>query len=171
MRARRGRARRISGNARGNHAVVPLPCLSLRAACKDDELKKVEDAVSKGAELNYQNEKGHSAAHVAAAFGALACIRYLHKNGADFTLINNMKMTPLKAAQHIGEENAAKLIEALLAGLSGEGIGDDEEDEEEAAVPPPAAKAADEGPEVVEETPSAKPAADAAPPPTAAVGA
>ena len=107
---------------------------SMLKACKDDELKKVEEAVGKGADIDWQNDKGHTAAHVAAAFGALNTIRYLHKAGADLEKINEKKMTPLMAAKHIGETDAAALIEALLAGLSGEGIGknDDDDDEDDA---------------------------------------
>ena len=92
--------------------------MKLLKACKDDEVKKAEEAVAKGAELNWKNEKGHTAAHVAAAFGALNCLVYLHKQGADLTLKNDKRQTPLAAAQHIGEDEAAALIEALLAGKS-----------------------------------------------------
>ena len=114
-------------------------CESLLKAVKDDEMKKVEDAVAKGADINWQNDKGHTAAHVAAAFGALNALRYLHKNGADFEVINAKKMTPLMAAKHIGEDDAVLLIEALLAGRSGDDIGkgndsdDDEVDDAELA--------------------------------------
>ena len=82
------------------------------------------------------------------------------------------KQTPLEVANFIGEDNAAKLIEALLAGQSGDGIGADEADElgdeigavdiaddaaetpaptdrSEAASEPPAAKPASEAPPVV----------------------
>jgi len=106
-------------------------CESMLKAAKDDELKKVEDAVSKGANINFQNDMGHTAAHVAAAFGALSVLRYLHKQGADLEMINEKKMTPLMAARHIGEENAAKLIEALLAGLSGDDIGKEEDENDD----------------------------------------
>ena len=63
-------------------------CVSMLKACKDDELKKVEEAVGKGADINYQNENGHTAAHMAAAYGALSVLRYLHKQGADLEIIN-----------------------------------------------------------------------------------
>jgi len=103
---------------------------SLVKACKNDECAKVEEYVSKGASVNFVNEKGEqSVAHIAAAFGALDVLRFLYKNGADFTAINAKKQTPLDAAKFIGEENAVKLIEALLAGESGEGIGADEAEE------------------------------------------
>ena len=57
-------------------------------AVKDDEVKKCEDWKAKGADINYINDKGHSAVHVAAAFGALNVLRYLHKQGASFETIN-----------------------------------------------------------------------------------
>ena len=159
---------------------------SMLKAIKNDEVAKVEDANAKGADINFITEKGdQSMAHVAAAFGALDVIRYLHKNGADFTRINAVrapsplvlrvplwwcgggflvgmppretcqnilelaehasclsrslalsrslvqaKKTPLESAVQIGEENAAKLIEALLAGKSGDDIGKSSADDE-----------------------------------------
>ena len=116
-------------------------CEKMIKHCKDDEVKKVEEAVSKGADVNWQNERGHTAAHVAAAFGALNVLRYLHSQGADLEMINEKKMTPLMAAKHIGEEDAALLIEAFLRGESGENIGkaDEESDGEDDADPAKAA--------------------------------
>ena len=65
---------------------------SLIKACKNDERSKVEEYVSKGASVNFINEKGeNSVAHVAAAFGALDVIRFLFKNGADFHRINQVR--------------------------------------------------------------------------------
>ena len=61
---------------------------------KDDEVKKCEDWKAKGADINYINDKGHSAVHVAAAFGALNVLRYLHKQGASFETINAVSLTP-----------------------------------------------------------------------------
>ena len=109
-------------------------CESMFKACKDDEVKKVQENLDKGADINWQNDKGHTAAHVCAAFGALDTLRLLHKQGANLELINEKKMTPLQAAKHIGEVDAAKLIEALLAGLSGDDIGKDnaESDDDDA---------------------------------------
>ena len=71
---------------------------SLLKACKNDERSKVEDAVAKGADINFINEKGHSVAHVAAAFGALDVIRYLYKSGADFTVQNAVSSPALACA-------------------------------------------------------------------------
>lgn len=156
---------------------------SLLKACKNDEVSKVEEAIAKGADINFITEKGdQSMAHVAAAFGALDVIRYLHKNGADFTRINAVrsfcdvserpgpitllslchtlvlrcppdrsclarllnsslcplfsvfdaqaKKTPLESAVQIGEENAVKLIEALLAGKPSDEIGKSSADDD-----------------------------------------
>ena len=65
---------------------------SMLKAIKNDEVAKVEDAIAKGADINFITEKGdQSMAHVAAAFGALDVIRYLHKNGADFMRINAVR--------------------------------------------------------------------------------
>ena len=87
----------------------------LLKACKDDEVKRCAEAVSKGADVNWQNEKGQSAAHVAAAFGALNVLVFLHEHGADFELINDKQLTPQDVAEKIGEDDAATLIEALAA--------------------------------------------------------
>ena len=84
------------------------------------------------------SQHGNSAAHVAAAFGALDVIRLLHAKGADFSLKNEVshhpcytsctrsltprrprwqkKWTPRDAAEHIGEPDAVRLIDALLEG-------------------------------------------------------
>ena len=96
---------------------------NLLKAAKNDETAKAEKAIADGAELNFANEHGQTAAHMAAAYGALDIIRFLHKAGADFTLQNKKKMTALDAAKHIGEEDAQALIEALLDGRSGDDIG------------------------------------------------
>ena len=90
---------------------------SLAKACKNDDLKKVEDALSKGADVNHMNGHGHTAAHMAAAFGALKTIRCLHAGGADLTKLNTRNRTPLQTAHDIGEPKAAKLIEVRLSVL------------------------------------------------------
>ena len=100
--------------------------------CKNDEGKKAESAIAKGADILYENEKGNSLMHIAAGFGALSVIRVLHKAGVSLDKENQEKLTPLQMAQQINEENAAALIEALLAGKSGDDIGAGEGEGEEA---------------------------------------
>ena len=56
---------------------------SLTKAAKNDELKKAEDALAKGADVNFVDERGHTPAHVAAAFGALDILRLLHAKGGN----------------------------------------------------------------------------------------
>ena len=68
-------------------------------------------------------QQGNTLAHVAAAFGALDVLRYLYKSGAVFDAPNGKKMTPLEAAQAIGEEDSVLLIQALMEGKSGDEIG------------------------------------------------
>jgi hypothetical protein len=69
--------------------------------------------------------------HIAAGFGSLKVIRVLHAAGASLEKENKQKLTPLQMAQQINEENAAALIEALLAGKTGDEIGAGEDDEGE----------------------------------------
>ena len=71
--------------------------VSMGKATKNDEVAKVEEALNKGAYMNFVNEKGHSLVHVAAAYGALNVLRLLFRSGAAFETINAMKMTPLQA--------------------------------------------------------------------------
>ena len=72
--------------------------------------------------MDQQNERGNTPAHVAAAFGALNVLCFLNDHGARFDILNAKEHTPLDAACHIGEAEAAALLEALLAGKSGPDI-------------------------------------------------
>ena len=58
---------------------------------KNDEVAKVEEALSKGADKDYVNDKGHSVVHVAAAFGALGVIRLLFSKGSNFEASNKAR--------------------------------------------------------------------------------
>jgi len=97
---------------------------TLFKAAKNDERSKAEDALTKGAQVDFVNDKGHNAAHVAAAFGALEVLRLLYSKDIElFGQQNAQKKTPLEVAQHIGETDAEALIEALLAGRDDGTIG------------------------------------------------
>ena len=94
----------------------------------------------------FRSQKGHNCAHIAAAFGALDCLRMLYAKGPElFGQENAAKKTPLEVAQHIGEEDAVLLIEALLAGKDDStiGLGKDLDLEDEATEPMPSAPAAE----------------------------
>ena len=108
------------------------PVRFMISAAKNDEWSKIQKALTQGADVNGSNQHGNTVAHTAAAFGALACIRGLHSVGANFAATNGKGQTPLDAANLIGEEDAAALITALLAGKSGDGIGDSMETDETA---------------------------------------
>jgi len=104
---------------KGSHMRAPSAAKAnerLFKAAKDDEIKHCEEALAKGADINRLNDKGHAAVHIAAAFGALNVLVWLHAHGADFTLENAKNLTPLGVAEHIGEAEAAQLIKDLLAG-------------------------------------------------------
>ena len=87
-------------------------------AAKEGDRAKVEKALTSGVDINHTNERGQTAAHMAAAFGHRKLLRILYAKGADFSLQTNdhNKFTPLTAALFIGEQAAATLIEALIAG-------------------------------------------------------
>ena len=91
---------------------------SLLRAAKEDEPRKIDELIAKeGVDLNFADDNGQRAVHFAAAFGALRALRLLHARGADFGAVNGKGATPLEVANQIGEVDAAKLIEALVAGL------------------------------------------------------
>jgi len=106
----------VIGAMKGSRAPSAAANEKLFKAAKDDEVKRCEEALAKGADLNRLNDKGHAAVHVAAAFGALNVLVWLHAHSADFTMENEKSLTPLGVAEHIGEEDAAQLIKDLLAG-------------------------------------------------------
>ena len=100
-------------------------------AAKEGDRSKVEAPILAGTvDVNYMNEKGQTAAHMAAAFGHKKLLQFLHKHGARFDLETNdhHKFTPLRAAEFVGEKETAKFIEELLAGTAAE-MGDEDSDE------------------------------------------
>ncbi len=96
----------------------------LLKAAKNDEAGKAEKAIAAGAALDTKNAHENTPIHIAAGFGALKVIRVLHKAGAALDQPNKKGLTPLEMARSINEPDAAALIEALLNGESGDGIGD-----------------------------------------------
>ena len=97
----------------------------LNKAVKNDDTKKLLTALEKAAvPVTYVEEStGHSLMHRAAAFGALKAIKLLHERGASLDVKNKRQLTPLDVAENIGEAKAVKLLKALAAGQSGDGIG------------------------------------------------
>jgi len=68
--------------------------------------------------VDHFNDKGNTAAHIAAGFGSLKSLGYLYKQGANLAAKNLKKQKPIDLARDIGEDGAVKLIEALIAGKS-----------------------------------------------------
>lgn len=95
---------------------------------KAGERSKVEAAVAAGIDINHANEKGQTAAHMAAAFGHRKLLQFLHRNGADFTLVDLRNLTPVAVARFVGETEAAQLMEALLEGKEVEVADESDED-------------------------------------------
>ena len=104
--------------------------IALVRACKNDELKSAETAVGKGADVNQSDD--NSPMHVAAMYGSLKVIVYLHACGAALDVQNGKKRTPLETAKHVGEDDAATVLEALAAGKSVDlsKLGDDTSDDD-----------------------------------------
>ena len=108
----------------------------LLKASKNGEAAKVEAALALGVDTNHTNERGQTAAHLAAAFGQRKILKLLHTRGADFSCETDdqHKFTPLTAARFVGEVETAKFIEALLDGTPVD-IGDDSDEYEEEEAP------------------------------------
>jgi len=88
----------------------------LRRACKENEVKNIEAALGQDADVNGQDDAQNTPMHVAAMYGALQAIVYLHEHGAALDVVNKFGRVPLETATHVGEESAAKVIEELAAG-------------------------------------------------------
>ena len=104
----------------------------LWSAVKNDDAKKADACVGKaqglGLDLATHADEvyAHTALHRAAAFGALRCVRLLHRHGASLAAKNRAGRTPLEEAEHTGETEAARLLQALADGKGGDDIGDAE---------------------------------------------
>lgn len=141
-------------------------------AAKQGDRSKVEGPIIAGTiDINYANEKGQTAAHMAAAFGHKKILQFLHGRGARFDLETNdqHKFTPLTAARFVGETEAAEYIEALLDGTALDAKDSDEEsndDEDECGASQIAASASGQ---LVSKQAKKRPPAAAAQPATAAL--
>jgi len=62
----------------------------LLKAAKNDDRAKCEALVAKGADVNAANEHGQTPGHMAAGYGALDVLRFLHSQGADLTVQNEV---------------------------------------------------------------------------------
>ena len=124
-------------------------------AARDDDVKRVEAAVAKGASVDaVTGDYDHTVMHRAAAYNALRVIKYLHSQGAklDTPDASKEKLTPLQTAKKIAlSADAAALIEALVEGRNVDGMfggdaddgdGDDSDGGEGAAAAKPKAEAA-----------------------------
>ena len=105
-------------------------------AAKAGDCGAIASAVAAGVPIDHANERGQTAAHYAAAFGHRKLIKFLHANGADFSLrtLDHNRFTPKGAAEYIGEPAAANLIDALLSGAAVDQSADEsDEDADDAA--------------------------------------
>lgn len=112
---------------------------NLIKAAKGDELKRAEAAVAKGGDLTRADEHGNTLMHIAAMFGALKMIKYLHSQGLRLDLVENEQgRKPVDTARRVGELKSTALLEAIAAGKPTDTIlqnqeidsgGSDEEDQ------------------------------------------
>ena len=91
---------------------------SLRHACKENQLKRVEAAITKGANINLQDDVLNTPMHIAAMYGSLRAIVCLHAHGATLNTPNNFGRTPMQTATHVGEAEAAAVLGELAASRS-----------------------------------------------------
>ena len=84
----------------------------LLLACKAGEAPSMAVLLRHGAETGAMDSSGNTVAHYAAAFGWTESVDLLNQAGADFSIPNSLKLTPIAAAQKKGH---TVLIAQLLS--------------------------------------------------------
>ncbi|XP_078693591.1 uncharacterized protein LOC144922996 isoform X3 [Branchiostoma floridae x Branchiostoma belcheri] len=82
----------------------------LHMACrrKDQELAKL--FLDNGANVNAQNEEGHTALHIAAFEGDEAMIKYLQTAKADANIVDKLDRSPLHISAEKGQTNVVEVL-------------------------------------------------------------
>mmetsp|Transcript_7473 Transcript_7473/g.16478 ORF Transcript_7473/g.16478 Transcript_7473/m.16478 type:complete len:169 (-) Transcript_7473:316-822(-) len=138
MGGKKATAQKKDDGAKAAEAAARAQSALLRA-CKNDELRHAETAIRKGAHAGAQDEHGNAPLHVAAMYGALRVMLFLHSQGAELNVENKGKRTPLETARKVGEEGAIQLLEALAGGrfeeaqsmVNGQAASDDDDNDDE----------------------------------------
>jgi len=87
---------------------------ALLEAVKKGDLSKVQELVQEGADVNFKTRSGDTALHIAASEGHLEIFDFLLKNGADPTIINKKKKTPIDVACDARKTNILEYIRTQL---------------------------------------------------------
>lgn len=75
-----------------------------------DDTTGVEEALSRGVDVNLRNKAGWSPAHAASAGGATRVLSLLASRNADFNLRDNAGRTPVHEAARNGELQALRFL-------------------------------------------------------------
>ena len=88
-------------------------------ACKKGDVEKVEDLISRCADVNATNENLNTPLHYASLFGHRQVVTILLNNGADINAKNDQMKTPLHNAASIGKylHNAASIRQYSICAL------------------------------------------------------
>eukprot|EP00965_Chrysotila_dentata_P218084 6190393-Pleurochrysis_carterae.AAC.5 len=89
MGGKKATAQKKDDGAKAAEAAARAQSALLRA-CKNDELRHAETAIRKGAHAGAQDEHGNAPLHVAAMYGALRVMLFLHSQGAELNVENKV---------------------------------------------------------------------------------
>jgi ankyrin repeat protein len=85
----------ITPNSRDVKAVLAVPRTPLLMASGSGDLKRVEELIEEGCDINEQSAYGMTAIHAAAKYGRLACAEFLIYEGARLDIIDDSGRTAL----------------------------------------------------------------------------
>lgn len=86
----------------------------LHVCCQNGNLTLIKLLVSKGAEINLENQFGNTPVHAACLKGDLACVSFLLDNGSTVDSVNHLKSTPLHFACYNDKQNL-ELVKYLMS--------------------------------------------------------
>jgi len=88
----------------------PTLDVRLKKAAESGDIEAMKRALAEGANVNGQNEQGHSALGSAAWVGQVEAVRLLIDAGADVNLKDKQKYRPLHGAMFLGRFEIARLL-------------------------------------------------------------
>lgn len=86
----------------------------LHVCCQNGNLTLIKLLVSKGAEINLENQFGNTPVHAACLKGDMACVSFLLDNGSTVDSVNHLKSTPLHFACYNDKQNL-ELVKYLMS--------------------------------------------------------